>query len=274
MRILIPGGTGHLGSAIRRELQDAGHVLRIMSRHPAPTNVASEWATADLITQDGLKASVQDVDVIVHCASATTQFTKTYQADVLGTKALLDQAKQAGVKHVIYPSIVGVEKIDFSYFHNKVAAEKIVEQSGVPYSIVRIAQFHDFVDLILDSVHKVTKWLPFYPMQTRWQFQTIDVRDVALYLHSYVLGKAVGRIPDLVGPQLLGSKEMIRLWLDTRGIHKPIMHLPLPVGLSKGFANGDNTLPGEGFGTITWAEYVREKYASQPIRAIQTDVSK
>src|SRR5689334_2009156 len=118
MRILITGGTGHLGSAIRRELQDAGHFLRLMSRRPAPANATSEWATANLITQEGLKASVQNVDVIVHCASATTQFTKTYQADVLGTKALLDHAKQAGVKHVIYPSIVGVEKIDFSYFRN------------------------------------------------------------------------------------------------------------------------------------------------------------
>lgn len=260
MRILITGGTGALGSAMVRELQAGEHTLRIMSRRPAPTNATSEWTTADLITQHGLEASVQDVDVIVHCASATRQLTKAYQADVLGTKALMDHARQAGVKHVIYTSIVGIEKIDFIYFRHKLAAEQIVAASGVPYSIVRIAQFHDFVDLILDTFLKMTKWLPFYPMDTRWQFQTIDVCDVALYLHSYVLGNAVGRIPDLVGPQLSRSKEMARLWLQTRSIQKSLVHIPLPFGPFRGFARGDNTLPGEGFGTITWADYLRQKY--------------
>lgn len=262
VRILITGATGNLGSAIIRELQDAGHTLRIMSRRPAPVNITSEWIRSDLVTQDGLEAAVQAVDVLVHCASAATQLTKIYPVDVLGTKALLNHARQAGVKHVIYPSIVGMDKIDFIYFRHKLAAEKIVTESGIPYSIVRIAQFHDFVDLILDSFLKVTRWLPFYPMQTRLQFQTIDVRDVALYLHPYILGQAVGRIPDLVGPQLLGSEDMIRLWLETRGINKPLVHIPLPFGPFKGFARGDNTLPEEGFGTITWADYVREKYTA------------
>lgn len=261
MRILITGGTGTLGQALVNDLWNTGHTIRITSRRPAPANAQTEWVQADLLTGQGLKESVQDVDVLIHCASSPLK--KTYEADVVGSKLLLEQAKAAGVGHALYISITGIDRMQkFAYYRHKLAAEAIFEQSGVPYTISRITQFHAFADLLLQMLGKA-RWLPFLPAPTHWQMQTIDVYDVARYLHPYILGGAAGRIPDVAGPQVLNFKDMARQWLAAQSMSKPIVHVPLPLGLSRGFQQGLNTVPHHAFGTITWTDYLHERFSSQ-----------
>jgi uncharacterized protein YbjT (DUF2867 family) len=131
----------------------------------------------------------------------------------------------------------------------------------MPYTISRISQFHSLADTLLSMLGKA-RWLPFQPVPTRWQMQTIDVRDVARYLRPYILGDAAGRIPDVAGPQVMNFKDMARQWLAAQGMQKPIVRIPMPLGLSEGFKQGLNTVPDNAFGTITWSDYLRERFPS------------
>lgn len=137
-KILVTGGTGELGSSLVPRLRRAGYTVRIMSRRPAPPDLAQgvEWATADLATGAGLVEAVARVTEIIHAASQP--FKQTRAIDVEGTSRLIQAAKKAHVDHFFYISIVGVDRIPISYCKHKMAAERIVEESDLNWSILRV----------------------------------------------------------------------------------------------------------------------------------------
>src|SRR2546425_8312672 len=132
-KVLITGGTGELGSELAPRLDRAGYEVRIMSRRRAPTDAKYDWTTADLASGEGLAEAVVGVDLIAHCA--TSPF-RTKSTDVEGTRRLLEHARSAGTAHLFYISIVGIDRIPFPYYKHKLATEKLIEESGVPYSIL------------------------------------------------------------------------------------------------------------------------------------------
>jgi uncharacterized protein YbjT (DUF2867 family) len=256
-RILVTGGTGGLGSELTPRLVNAGYTVRVMSRSPRNSNTV-EWAQADLETQTGLAKAVQDVDVIVNAASSGVKHT--HEIDVVGTQRLLEHARDAGISHVVHTSIIGIERIPFSYFTHKVAAEQVVRESGVPWSILRAAQFHTFVDTILGAFNRVPL---VFPVPTDFQEQTIDTGEVAERLVDVVAMPPAGMLPDIAGPEILRLGDMAKVWLDAQGMRRPIVHLPLPVAWAAGFRQGYNTDPRARYGKITWADWVRHKYGTQ-----------
>src|SRR5215470_5453760 len=131
-RILVTGGAGSLGREIVARLKPTGNIVRVMSRHePRPgQNTGVEWAQADLETGVGVEAAVKDVNIIIN--AATNGLTKPHQVDVVGAGKMLELAKAAGVAHVIQISIVGIDRINFVYYKEKLEAEEMVKQSGVP----------------------------------------------------------------------------------------------------------------------------------------------
>src|SRR3990170_5638680 len=147
-RVLITGGTGVLGRELVPRLAAAGYSVRVVSRRAAPAEGApAEWARAQIATGEGLAEAVAGVDVIVHCASSP--FRRTREVDVEGTRRLLERAREAGVAHFVYISIVGVDLIPLGYYKHKLAAERLIEESGVPYSILRAPQFFTLIDELL-----------------------------------------------------------------------------------------------------------------------------
>jgi uncharacterized protein YbjT (DUF2867 family) len=256
-RILITGGTGALGTDLIARLAQTPHTIRITSRKPKPADARTEWAQVDFETQIGFSEALRDVDVVVHCMTSSLNSEK---ADVIGTQRFLADVKQAKVKNFIFISIVGTDRIPYSYYQHKVIVEKAIKESGVPYSIVRAAQFHGFIDMLLGLTKKLW-WMPILPLPTNWQFQTIDTRDVATYLMPFIEKDATGRIDNVAGPQMLRLGEMARQWRDIQGSHKPIVRLPLFGKVAHGFDQGYNTAPDKAYGSITWADYLHEKYA-------------
>src|SRR3990170_3824378 len=173
-RVLITGGTGALGSEVARRLAQAGYAVRVMSRRAAPAEGArTEWARAQIETGEGLAEAVAGVDVIVHCASSP--FRRTREVDVEGTRRLLEVAKAAGVSHFLYISIVGIDRISLPYYKVKLAAEKAIEESGVPYSILRAPQFHPLLDRMLGAMLRFP--IGFLPGFAK--FQLMDAGEVA-----------------------------------------------------------------------------------------------
>jgi uncharacterized protein YbjT (DUF2867 family) len=125
-----------------------------MSRASAPAALDShsEWAQADAESGSGLAEAVQGVDIIVN---AMTHPERAQQVDVDGTQRLLAAAQMADVRHVLHISIVGIDRIPTPYYRAKVAAEQVVMESGVPYSIWRATQFHSLLD------HFLARFRPF-----------------------------------------------------------------------------------------------------------------
>ena len=254
-RVLVTGGTGSLGRELIPRLLVAGYTVRLMSRrNPKPGEDARvEWAQASLESGAGLSDAVKGAEVVLHAASSPVK----REVDVTGTARLLDEARSAGVQQFVYISIVGIDRIGFSYYRHKLAAEQLIEASGVPWTIVRATQFHDFIDRILGTL---ARWpLAFIP--TNWQFQSISTAEVAEQLVAAVQKGQRGRLPDIGGPEVLRFGDMARVWLAAQGKPRPIIHLPLPGKLSAGFRQGFNTTPQNRVGKLTWAEWLQARYA-------------
>ena len=77
----------------------------------------------------------------------------------------------------------------------------------------------------------------------------------------FIENDATGRIDNVAGPQVLRLGDMARQWRDIQGSHKPIVHLPMFGKVAHGFGQGYNTAPDKAYGSITWADYLQEKYA-------------
>jgi uncharacterized protein YbjT (DUF2867 family) len=261
-RVLITGGRGTFGSALAPLLIDKGHTVRVMSHtSAAPQSANVEWAMADLTTGEGLTQAVAGVDVIVHAASGGQKNSQA--VDVTGTRTLLERAREAGVSNVIYISIVGIDRVSLPYYQHKLTAEAIMRENIVSWSIVRITQFHNFIDLMVGMMTKS----PIVFLPTQWQSQPIDVREAAAYLVPYVRSEPSGMIPEIGGPEVLKYGEMARLWMTARGVRKPMIPLPLPMRWSREFARGLATTPQRKVGKVTWAEWLARTYGDSSAAA-------
>lgn len=256
-RVLITGGTGMLGRELKPRLVAAGYTVRIMSRRaPNPGEDSGvEWAQASLESGAGLAEAVSGVEVALHAASNPAKS----QVDVEGTGRLLEQARAAGVGHFVYISIVGIDQIGFSYYQNKLAAERLIEAAGRPYSILRTTQFHGLIDRMLQILARLPM-VAFIP--ANWQFQSLSAAEVADQLVAAVQRGPAGHLPDMGGPELLGLDEMARAWLAARGMRRLIVHLPIPGKLSAGIRQGLNTTPQRRAGKVTWAEWLQARYSN------------
>ena len=276
VKVLVTGGTGALGHHIVETLlKETDATARIMSRSAPPTNLVprTEWAQADLESGLGLAEAVHDIDVIIHAAS--DYLVHPQQADVEGTRVLLLQAQAAGVSHLIYISIVGIDRIPLPYYKHKMAAEEIIKSSGIPWSILRATQFHSLIDYIL---LELTKPLLVALLPTELKFQPVDASEVASRLVQMALVTPAGYVPEIGGPCVLTLGEMAHTWLAVRGLHPAVLPVRFPDKwepddyrdyqperwaweLAEAYRRGYNTCASEHTrGRITWTEWVQRKY--------------
>jgi uncharacterized protein YbjT (DUF2867 family) len=257
MKILITGGSGHLGRAFVAAAVEAGHEPRTMSRRPAPDGATGEWAQADLDSGEGVADAVSGVDVVIHAASDPRTSART---DVEGTRKLVDAARRARVGHFVYVSIVGVDRIPFGYYRHKLEAEGIVRDGGVPWSVLRAAQFHYFIDMLLHQAARVPLVLP---LPAGFRVQSIAIPDVVVRMLGVIDGSPGGMLPDLVGPRAMRLEEAARIWLAARGARRPILEFWMPGRVFRAFRAGHNTAPDHPSGTVTWEAWLAKRYGAR-----------
>ena len=124
--LLVAGGTGRLGRPTVERLRGAGHDVRVLSRREGVGHVIG-----DLRSGVGIREAVSGVDTVMHLA------TRNGRGDVALTRTLLDACRSAGIGHVIYTSIVGVDRIPLRYYREKLAIEGLIASSGIPHTILR-----------------------------------------------------------------------------------------------------------------------------------------
>ncbi len=253
--VLVTGGTGTLGRDVVKQLREAGHRARVLSRQPG---TREDWAQGDLATGEGLDRALQGMDAVIHAGSAAREPWKTHATDVEGTRKLLTAAARAkNIKHVVYISIVGMEGVAYPYYRAKLAAEKIVREDIAPWSILRATQFHTLMEFFL-SMFSRAPFLATIP--SGWQFQPVDTRDVAARLVQVVTGEPAGMLPDFGGPEVRRFRSLAVSWLEARRMKKRIVSLPMPLQFSRQFAAGRLLCPEHKDGTITFEQYLARRY--------------
>lgn len=252
MTVLITGGTGTLGSELRRQLQSAGHDVRVFSRRERPAGeTSSSWATGDLATGSGLDAALDGIRTIVHCASDG-------RTDLAAAQNLVTAARRAEVTHLAYISIVGVDKHPFPYYRTKHEVERLIEASGIPWTILRATQFHHLVF----GLFRAQRPLPvlFTPA---FAFQPIAVSEVATRLGELTLEPPVGRAPDVAGPKVCSGTELAKAYLMRAHSNRRIVPLWLPGKTFAAFAAGVHLAPENRYGTVTFAEFLTTRVVAR-----------
>ena len=254
MNVLVTGGTGALGREVVIDLRSSGHHARVLSRQ---AGTGADWVQGNLATGAGLDRAVADIDAIVHAGSAAAQPWRVRATDVGGTRLLLEAAKRAHVKHLVYISIVGMEGVAYPYYKHKLAAEKIVRQGIVPWSILRATQFHTLMEIFLGAFSRLPR-LAAVPFE--WKFQPVDPRDVAARLSELVTQEPAGMQPDFGGPEVWKFDALAATWLKAKRLNKRLVNLPLPFKFSRQFADGHLLCPDHRDGKITFEQYLVRKY--------------
>ena len=254
MNILVTGGTGVLGREVVKRLRESGHRARVLSRK---AGTGEDWAQGDVATGTGLNEALVGVDAVVHAATAAVQPWRLRATDVVGTRRVLAMARAAGVRHVVYVSIVGMEGVSFPYYKYKLEAEVIVRENIVPWTILRATQFHSLMETFLSGF----SMLPGLAMVPKsWQFQPVDPSDVAERLVGVVAGEPVGLLPDFGGPEVRDLGSLAVPWLAAHQSRKRLVNLQLPFKFSHQFTEGRLLSPNHKDGATTFEQYLEKRY--------------
>ena len=219
MNILVTGGTGVLGRKVIQELSGRGVRPRVLTRQHK-SDFSAGYVQGNLLEASSLPAALAGIQTLIHLASNPRKPSE----DIIGTKNLIEAARQAEVKHLVLISIVGIDRMGWMpYYRVKHQQEGMIETSGIPYTIQRAAQFHEFAAFILNSLIKGSWML----LPSGFALQPIQTEAVARKLVEAALSKPAGRLPDILGPE---PRTLVSLGKEyLAAAHRPITPLVIPV---------------------------------------------
>jgi uncharacterized protein YbjT (DUF2867 family) len=212
MKIVVIGGTGLIGSKTVAILRQGGHEVV----------AASPRSGINTITGEGLKEALAGTQVVIDLANspsfedkAVLEFFETSGRNLLAAEAA------ANVQHHVALSIVAIDRTDNGYFRAKVAQEKLIEASGIPYTIVRATQFLEFVGGIADSGAdgSMVRLPPIL-------FQPIASDDVAAIVANVALAAPRNGIVEIAGPERAPLNEIIARYLKAVGDPREVVSDP------------------------------------------------
>jgi uncharacterized protein YbjT (DUF2867 family) len=201
MKIVIIGGTGLIGSKLANRLRKPGHKI----------TAAAPNTGVNTITGEGLAEALEAADTVVDVANspsfedkAVLEFFETSGRNLLAAEA------KAGVKHHVALSVVGSDRLpDSGYLRAKMAQERLIKQSGIPYTILRSTQFFEFAAAIAQSA--TTGQMVHMPPAL---IQPIASDDVIPVLAELSIAAPLNGTVEIGGPEKLGFDEWIRHFLE------------------------------------------------------------
>jgi uncharacterized protein YbjT (DUF2867 family) len=262
--VLVTGGTGHLGRDLVDRLVRNGHRVRVFARSPhGDSNV--QWVRGDLATGEGLRPALQGVDTVINAATFSpiarrggirpVDFFKSPAAvDVEGTERLLALCSEADIRHFLHISIVGLDEASLPYGRVKLAGERLVRQSSLPWSVVRAMPFYYLLERMLAGL----AWLPVWPVPGT-VFNPVDTSDVADYLVQCAFDGTPGMRAEIGGPEDLSLTEFSRQYQRVCGIKRPILPLPLSAASTRGmgFVVSDGVR-----GKLSWSAWLNQRFGA------------
>ncbi len=212
MKIVVIGGTGLIGSKTAAILRQGGHDVV----------AASPNTGVNTITGDGLKEVIPGAQVVIDLANspsfedkAVLEFFETSGRNLLAAETA------AGVRHHVALSIVGTDRSDNGYFRAKVAQEKLIKASSIPYTIIRSTQFMEFLGAIADSGAKgnMVRISP-------GLFQPIASDDVAAAVADVAVAAPRNGIVEIAGPERAPFNEIVARYLKAVGDRREVVSDP------------------------------------------------
>jgi uncharacterized protein YbjT (DUF2867 family) len=209
-KIVVIGGTGLIGSKLVAKLTDHGH----------EAIAASPTSGVDTLTGDGLAEVLAGAQVVVDVSNSPSFEDKAaLEFFTTSTGNLLAAEKTAGAGHHVALSVVGTERLSESgYFRAKIAQEKLIKESGIPYSIVHATQFFEFVKSIADSATDGKTVRLSHAL-----IQPIAADDVASAVGRAAVGEPINATVEVGGPEQFGLDELIRKGLSFRGDSREVV---------------------------------------------------
>jgi uncharacterized protein YbjT (DUF2867 family) len=212
MKIVVIGGTGLIGSKSVAILRQGGHDVA----------AASPQSGVDTITGEGLEEALTGADAVIDLANspsfedkAVLEFFETSGRNLLAAETA------AGVRHHVALSIVGIDRSDNGYFRAKVAQEKLIVASGVPYTIIRSTQFLEFLRGIADSATEGNK-----VRIASGMFQPIAADDVAANVADVAIAAPRNGIVEIAGPERAPFNEIVARYLKAVGDPREVVRDP------------------------------------------------
>ena len=212
MKIVVIGGTGLIGSKTVAILRQGGHEVV----------AGSPKSGVNSITGEGLRETMAGAQAVIDLANspsfedrAVLEFFETSERNLLPAEAA------AGVRHHVALSIVGIDRTDNGYFRAKVAQEKLIEASGIPYTIIRSTQFLEFLGGIAASSAdgNIVRLPPVL-------FQPIAADDVAPIVAEAALAAPRNGIVEIAGSERAPFNEIIARYLKAVGDPREVVRDP------------------------------------------------
>ena len=258
MKIVVIGGTGLIGSKLVNKLREHGH----------EAIAASPNSGVNTLTGEGLAEVLKGASVAVDVSNspnwedaAVLNFFET------STRNLLSYEAAAGVKHHVALSVVGTQRLSESgYFRAKIAQEKLIKESSIPYSIVHATQFFEFLKGLAD-ISMVGGKVHLPPVF----FQPMAADDVATAVGKIAVGQPVNGIVEIAGPEQFRLDELVRRRLAT--LKDPREVVADPNALYSGARINDKTLVPEKnarLGETRFETWLTQRAAQIPSAHVQS----
>jgi uncharacterized protein YbjT (DUF2867 family) len=213
MKIVVIGGSGLIGSKTVAILRQGGHEVV----------AASPKSGINTITGEGLKEAMAGAQVVIDLANSPSFEDKAVLEffETSGRNLLAAETAAGGIRHHVALSIVGTDRSDNGYFRAKVAQEKLIETSGIPYTIIRSTQFLEFLSGIAASsadgnIVRISPGL----------FQPIAADDVAANVADVALAAPRNGIVEIAGPERAPFNEIIAHYLKAIGDPREVVSDP------------------------------------------------
>lgn len=236
--ILVSGGSGFIGRAVVRALNEAGYSVRLLLRPrrqtpPLPRGIPVEVALTSLGDRRGLQAALQRVRAVIHLASSEWEGTSAdLSGDVEGTRALAEVAADVGVEHFIYLSHLGAASGSaFPVMRAKGLAEEHIRRSGVPFTIIRSAIVFGAGDHFTVPLTRLLRRTPFiFPVPAmRTVLQPLWVEDLAACLTwTLSMPELRGQRLEIGGGEYFSVEETLRIMLQRLRLNRRLYPISLP----------------------------------------------
>lgn len=240
MKVLVTGGTGVIGEGVIGELLARGHSVRLLSRHADED--AKQWAgvepfRGDVSDASTLSGAATGCEAVLHIAGIVTEDPPqaTFASvNVGGTRNILEESKRSNVRRFVYVSSLGADAGTSEYHKSKIEAERIVEQSGLDWTVVRPGNVYGPGDEVVSLILKMVRALPAVPVIDRGEqeFQPIWHEDLARVLATTIERNDLkSQILDAAGPEITTMNDLLSRFAEITG--RSPLRVPVPMALAQ-----------------------------------------
>jgi NADH dehydrogenase len=239
MRVLVTGATGFLGRNVVQSLLRQGYEVRCLVHTPGKEAVFGdapvEVCYGDVRDPLALKASMYQVDAVVHLVALLNETLRGVleQVNVVGTLNVTSVARERGVGHIVYVSVVGArDSRTRPFLRSRWLAEQEVLGCGLPYTIIRFPPLFGLGDELTSKLVAFALLLPVFPLPGFGfhRIQPMSVEDAAICISKVFTDKnLVEKTIELGGPELLRSRDIVNIVCRARRLWRPMVPVPLPI---------------------------------------------